>query len=275
MFSVLIFAGCDKINKMVEGDTNTEGKNKTVAEKTPEKKNTPGTKLTEDGFVVADTDGTAKETPETGKANVQGKALYDGKPAADVDVQLCEKFSTFSGCGGKTYKTKTDENGEYLFKNVEPMDYGSLLVSVFKTRSSIFASTKFGITAAKYKVEADETFFAPVTNIYKFDLKAENPKSKAKVDAKDFEIKWDAYESAAYYKISMFAKDPKVSAPYVNEEVKGESLKVDKPLTNGEYRLKIEAYNGDDIKLAQLDKDIEFTVTGGEEPKVDTNTETK
>lgn len=269
MVSVLIFAGCDKSNKMAEGNTNTADANKTTAEKTPEKKDTPGTKLTEDGFVVADTDSTAKETPEAGKANVQGKALYDGKPAADVDVQLCEKFSTFSGCGGKTYKTKTDENGEYLFENVEPMVYESLLVSVFKTRNSIFASTKFGITAAKYKVEADDTFFAPVTNIYKFDLKVENPKSKAKVDAKDFEIKWSAYENAAYYKLSMFAKDPKVSAPLVGEKVEGASFKVDKPLTNGEYRLRIEAYNADDIKLAQLDKDIEFIVTGGEEPKTE------
>lgn len=197
--------------------------------------------------------------------------MYNSAPAADIEVKLCETFVMFVGCKGKIYTTKTDENGEYLFKNVEPMVYESLLVKVFKTTDSIYASNRFGLTAAKYRIEPDETFFAPPSHIYKFDMKGQSPKQGAKIDAKDLEIKWNPYENAKYYKVSMYSKNPKVGAPFTGEEVEGESYKVDKDLTNGDYRVTIEAYNANDSKLAQLDKDLEFTVTGGKEPPAEEN----
>jgi hypothetical protein len=128
---------------------------------------------------------------------------------------------------------------------------------------SIFASKKFGITAAKYKIEPDTTFFAPKTNLYKSDLKVQNPKPNGKVDAKDFEINWDAYPDAAYYKFGMYSKNPKVTAPYVNEQTDATSFKADKPLTDGDYNLKVEAFNANDVKLAET-QFITFKVTGGE-----------
>jgi hypothetical protein len=126
------------------------------------------TKLTKDGYVTSES-GTEKEKPAAGKGNVQGKALFNEKPAAGVEAKLCEKFSTIMGCSGQQYTTKTDENGEYLFKDVEPKDYEGLLVKVFNTPSYVFAAQSLGISAAKYKIEADKTFFAPVTNLFKSD----------------------------------------------------------------------------------------------------------
>lgn len=257
ILSAMIFAACEKKENetSLNLSTNTDSENK--------KANTaPKTQLTEDGFVSSET-GTEKEKPEAGKANVQGTALYNEKPAADVEVKLCEKFNSFSGCSGQQYKTKTDENGEYLIKGVEPKVYDALLVKVFNTNNSIFAASKFGITAAKYKFEADKTFFAPPTNLFKSDLKVQNPKANGKIDAKDFEIKWDTYPDAAYYKFGMYAKNPKVTAPYVNEKVEGTSFKTDKPLTDGEYNLKVEAFNANDVKLAGTEF-ITFKVSGGE-----------
>jgi hypothetical protein len=236
--------------------TNTNTENKKANTTAPE------TQLTEDGFVPSET-GTEKEKPEAGKANVQGVALFNEKPAANVEVKLCEKFNSFSGCSGQQYKTKTDENGEYLFKGVEPKIYDALLVKVFNTNMSVFASSRFGITAAKYKIEPDTTFFAPKTNLYKSDLKVQNPKPGGKADAKDFEIKWDAYPDAAYYKFGMYSKNPAVTAPYVNEQTEATSFKADKPLTDGDYNLKVEAYNANDVKLAET-QFITFKVTGGE-----------
>lgn len=246
---------------------NTTQGNTTQTNTNADKKDTnktPGTQLSKDGYVTSET-GTEKEKPEAGKANVQGKALFNEKPAAGVEAKLCEKFSTFMGCSGQQYSTKTDENGEYLFKNVEPKDYQGLIVKVFNTPSYIFAAQSFGITAAKYKIEADKTFFAPATNLFKSDLKAQNPKSNAKVDAKTLEIKWDAYPEAAYYKFGLYPKESKVTSPYINEKVEGNTFKIEKPLVNGEYRLKIDAYNANDIKLSQLNEDVKFNVTGGEE----------
>jgi hypothetical protein len=224
----------------------------------------PKTELSEDGYVVSES-GTEKEKPESGKANVQGKALFNEKPVAGVEAKLCEKFSTFSGCGGKQYTTKTDANGEYLFKSVEPKDYEGLIVRVFETKSYVFASQGFGIMAAKYKIEADKTFFAPVTNLFKSDIKITNPKAGSKSDSKTLEIKWDAYPDAAYYKISMFAKEASVSSPYISTKVEEAVLKIEKPMVNGEYRLDVEAYNANDVKLSESKDDYKINLTGGEE----------
>lgn len=247
--------------------TTSNGTNTTADKKEANKQ--PGTQLSKDGYVVSET-GTEKEKPESGKANVQGKALFNEKPAAGVEAKLCEKFNTITGCSGQQYTTKTDENGEYLFKGVEPKDYEGLLVKVFNTPGYVFAAQSLGISAAKYKIEADKTFFAPPTNLFKSDLKVQNPKSNAKVDAKNFELKWDAYPDAAYYKISMFPKEIKVTSPYINEKVEGTTFKAEKPLTNGEYRLKVDAYNANDIRLSGLNEDIKFNVTGGEEMPANT-----
>jgi hypothetical protein len=224
----------------------------------------PKTELSEDGYVVSES-GTEKEKPESGKANVQGKALFNEKPVAGVEAKLCEKFSTFSGCGGKQYTTKTDATGEYFFKGVEPKDYEGLIVRVFDTKSYVFASQGFGIMAAKYKIEADKTFFAPATNLFKSDVKITNPKIGSKSDSKTLEIKWDAYPDAAYYKISMFAKEASVTSPYISTKVEEAMLKLDKPMVNGEYRLEVEAYNENEVKLSGSKDDYKINLTGGEE----------
>ncbi len=160
-------------------DNSTTSKTNKAEDKKPE------TKLSEDGFVTSE-EGTEKEKPESGKANVAGKALYNEKPAANVEVKLCETFNSFSGCGGKQFTTKTDENGEYLIKNVEPKEYSALTVRVFNTPSYIFASRSFGIASAKYKIEADKTFFAPVTNLFKSDSESTKSESYGKSRIKCF-----------------------------------------------------------------------------------------
>lgn len=249
--------------------TTTGGNTNTTADKKESK--TPGTQLTKDGYVPSES-GTEKEKPESGKANVQGKAFFNEKPAPGVEAKLCEKFNTIMGCSGQQYTTKTDDNGEYLFKNVEPKDYEGLLVKVFNTPSYVFAAQSLGISAAKYKIEADKTFFAPSTNLFKSDLKLQAPKANAKVDAKTLEVKWDAYPDAAYYKIGLFPKEAKVTSPYINHKVEGNSFKAEKPIVNGEYSLRIEVYNANDVKLSQLNEMVKFTVTGGEEMPASANT---
>ncbi len=90
--------------------------------------------------------GEAKEKPEAGKANVQGRVLYNGKPAANIEVKLCEKFNQYlNGCGGQTFTAKTGDEGQYLIRNVPPGIYEGLTAKVFDTPYYVFAT--FSINA--------------------------------------------------------------------------------------------------------------------------------
>jgi hypothetical protein len=253
-----LFLGCKS-----SGDSNS-GASNAPANASAAKTTTTPAKPADDGFIPSGT-GTEKEQPAAGRANVQGRAFYNEQPAANVEVKLCETFSRFlSGCGGRTYTTKTDEAGEYLIKDVEPGVYEGLTVRVFNTPYYVFATSGF-VNAAKYKIEADKTFFAPDSNLFKQDLKLQSPKASAKVAATGTEVKWDAYPDAAYYKMSVYADTGSGAKPeydFIGRRVDGTSFTLDKPLSPGTYTVRVEAYNGNDIKLAQSSGDIKFTVTG-------------
>ncbi|HZJ43394.1 MAG TPA: hypothetical protein VFD63_06475 [Pyrinomonadaceae bacterium] len=219
-------------------------------------------KVNEDG-TIASRSGTEKEKPEPGKGNVQGRVLYNEKPVAEIEVKLCEKFNQFiGGCGGQTFITKTDQNGEYLIKNVTPRIYEGLLVKVFDSNYYVFATSGI-VQTAKYKINADETFFAPDTTLFKSDLKLVSPKASAKVAANNIEFKWDPYPDAAYYKLSVYADSGSGAQPeydFIGRKVEGESFTTDKPLTPGTYSIKLEAFNANEVKLAESSRDNKFTV---------------
>jgi hypothetical protein len=217
-----------------------------------------------DGTIPSGT-GVEKEKPAAGKGNVQGKVLYNGQPATGVEVKLCETFSQYlGGCGGETFTTRTDSAGEYLIKNVPPKIYEGLMVKVFETPYYVFATSGI-IQSAKYKIEEGQTFFAPDTHLFKNDLKLLNPKAGSKIGAGNIEVNWAAYPDAAYYKFSIYAdssSEAKTEYDYINKRVDGLSYILDKPLSPGSYTCRVEAYNGNDSKLAESPSDIKFTVTG-------------
>ena len=255
ILAVILLAACAKNNQSSES-SNVAAVNKTTAISS-----TPETAETDDGFAASES-GTEKSRPEAGKANVQGKVLFDGKPAENIEVKLCEKFNRFmDGCGGEIFTTKTDANGEYLFANVTPRVYEALTVKVFNTKGYVFPTQGFGISATKYKIEPDKTFFVSETNLFKDDLKIQTPKNASKVTAQDFEVKWDAYPNASYYKVSI--NGAAGSGDYINENVDANSFKPKEPLAGGKYNLKVEAYNADKIKIADSGYDyIEFNIIG-------------
>jgi hypothetical protein len=206
--------------------------------------------------------GVEKVKPAAGKGNVQGKVLYNSKPAEDIEVKLCETFSQyFGGCGGKTYTARTDKDGEYVIANVEPKVYEALTARVFDTGSYVFATSGIaGLSSTKYEVSADKTLFVSPTNLFKSDLKVLSPKAGAKVSAQNLELKWQPYPDAEYYKFSIYPEDMKTMSPYINERIDGTSFVVDKPLSSGSYRWQVEAYNNADKKLSESDRDIKFTI---------------
>lgn len=209
--------------------------------------------------------GVEKVKPAPGTGNVQGKVLYNSKPAENIEVKLCESFSRFvGGCGGQTYSARTDKDGEYVITNVPPKTYEALIAKVFDTDSFIFATSGIaGISATKYEIVADKTFFATPTHLFKGDLKTLNPKAGSTVSGDKLELKWEPYPDAAYYKVSLFANDHMVEAPFTNQRVEATSFAVAKPLQKGAYRWEVEAYNGDNRKLSETPDDINFTVSEG------------
>src|ERR1043165_10301530 len=146
-----------------------------------------------------------KVKPAPGTGNVQGKVLYNGAPVENIDVRLCETFSRFlSGCGGKIYTAKTDQDGEFVITNVPPKEYEGLTVRVFDTDSYVFATTGIaGIAQQKYDVVADKTLFVAPTHLFKSDLQVVNPKAGSTVSGDHLELKWQPYPDAAYYKFSL------------------------------------------------------------------------
>lgn len=259
VFAVALLLGCKAFEK-IAGDKTANANVNTNTQTT--KANTSAGEPDEDGAIPSGT-GVEKEKPAPGKGNVQGKALYNDKPAAGVDVKLCKTFNRFfGGCSGDTFTAKTDEAGEYIIKNVPPGIYEGLTVKVFNTPYYVFATSGV-IAAAKYNIEADKTYFAPDTNLFKNDLKVVNPKSGSKVAAEGLEVKWEAYPDAAYYKLSLYADATTgAEAPFdfIGKRVEDVSVIVDKPLKAGTYNPKIEAYNANDQKLAQSSDDLKFTV---------------
>lgn len=206
--------------------------------------------------------GVEKAKPAPGTGNVQGKVLYNNQPAANIEIKLCETFNRFmGGCTGQAYTARTDNAGEYLIANVAPKTYEALTARVFDTDSYVFATSGIaGISAAKYDVAADKTFFVSPIHLFKSDLKILNPKAGAKVSAAGLELKWELYPDAAYYKFSIYPDDSSITSPYVNERVEGTAYVLDKPLEKGVYRWRVDAFNKDNRKLSESADDIKFTV---------------
>src|SRR5205085_3353524 len=156
--------------------------------------------------------------PAPGTGNVQGKVVYNGAPVPNIEVKLCETFSRFlDGCGGKIYTARTDQDGVYVITNVPPKEYEGLTVRVFETDSYVFATTGIGISATKYKVEADKTLFVEPTNIFKGDLKLVSPKASEAINGQDVEFKWEAYPDAAYYKLTLTPDNHMSDSRYTNQ----------------------------------------------------------
>lgn len=206
--------------------------------------------------------GVEKAKPAPGTGNVQGKVLYNNQPAENIEIKLCETFNRFmGGCTGQVYTARTDNAGEYLITKVTPKTFEALTARVFDTDSYVFATSGIaGISAAKYEVAADKTFFVSPIHLFKSDLKILNPKAGAKVSSAGLELKWEAYPDAAYYKFSIYPDDSSITSPYVNERVEAPSYALDKPLEKGTYRWRVDAFNKDNRKLSESADDIKFTV---------------
>lgn len=212
------------------------------------------------GEFLRSENGTAKATPKPGKANIQGKVFFNLMPVKGIDVRLCvESPNLYGDCLGKKYMAKTDEDGLYLFADLEPRVYSALFVRIFNTPDYVHAA-KYGFLSMKIRAEADKTFFVPLTTLFKADLKVLHPDTKAAADGRDLEISWEAYPDAASYSIELLQFSGSGIYHLNGKRTNGNSYKLEKPLPDGRYRLRVEAFNSSGIKLAQAGNGIEFSI---------------
>lgn len=199
--------------------------------------------------------------PAPGTGNVQGEVLFDDRPAAGIEVRLCEVFSRFgSGCSGAELTARTGADGQFLIANVAPKEYQALLVRVFDTELFQFAQSGF-VAAKTYTVQPDKTLFVETTHLFKEDLQVRQPASGSQVAANGVKVSWDAYPSATYYKLSIQPSEGAAPSPVSNQRVDGTSFVVPAALPAGAYKVSIEAYNAKDRKLAEAPDGYSFTVT--------------
>jgi hypothetical protein len=127
LLAALFMSGCKS-----SGDANSNSATQSASTNATKTTASPA-KPNSDGTIPSGT-GVEKEKPAAGTGNVQGRVLYNGQPAKDIEVKLCETFSQFvGGCGGQILVAKTDATGEYLIKNVPPKIYEGLTAKVFDT----------------------------------------------------------------------------------------------------------------------------------------------
>lgn len=215
----------------------------------------------EDRKTDAPPEGKSVPKPAEGKANVWGQVFFDSKPVAKIDVRLCEKLNSFTmDCSGKEYSALTDDSGEYLIADVDPLEYEGLIVKVFTTNFYLYETAGYGNLPKHYTLSAGQTLFMNSTDLFKNDLKVTGPKEKSSMTADAVNITWVAYPNASHYTLSLLPQSSGDAAQIYDVKVEETSYKPQEALKPGEYTIILNAYNKDEKKIAQTNDYVHFTV---------------
>lgn len=197
-------------------------------------------------------------SPQKGKGTIAGRIMWNGKPAEGIEVTMCKEFSFLSGCSGKEYKETTDKDGFFIIRNAIPGEY-SLVVKVFKTDKYLYFTSSLGLIAKKYTIEEDEITKVGEQNIFKLDLKTTSPKNESALKESKPTLSWDAYPDASYYKITLHPD--KGDFIYLDRKVEDTKITVENDLVDCRYDFKVEAYNKNDIKIAESSDRVNFNIS--------------
>lgn len=182
-----------------------------------------------------------------GKGNVVGLVTWNNQPVAKAAVWMCEKFE--GGCKGLyQYRTNTDQNGYYIFKNVTPGKY-VVAVNSFSTGWFIFYSDANG--SEQQQVVAGEDLILNPLSIWKFDLRPLTPKNRQVMSNAHPTFTWEPYPDAAYYEFSIY--DNNINVVLENKRVDGsEYTLTDATLETCNYYWTVKAYNEDGLLISHV-----------------------
>lgn len=196
--------------------------------------------------------------PAAGLGNLVGQVRWNENGAADIDLKICTEFSWFGGCKGTIHTTTSDAEGIYVFQDIQPGQY-ALTLRVFDTDKWLYMTTGL-MSERMYNVKGGETTEVGISDIYKVDLRSSQPAEKAIVAEARPIFTWDEYAEAGSYKIWINPGHGESVAIY--EDVNTNEYTPASDLFNCEYTWKVEAYNNNAIKIAEVDDYRNFTVSG-------------
>lgn len=211
---------------------------------------------------------TATQLPEIppaaeGKGNIAGLVVWNSQPVPRAAVWLCEKFE--GACLGQyQYRTNSDENGYYVFKNVTPGKY-VVAINSFSTGWFIFYFDSKG--TREQNVSAGKDLILDPWSIWKMDLRPISPKNGKDISEVHPTFTWEPYPDAAYYQFSIYHWDDQSETynPVLeNKRVDGNEFVLQEvTLVTCRYAWTVDAYNADGAKISQL-KDGRYLLMGFE-----------
>jgi len=202
--------------------------------------------------------------PNVGAA--RGRILWNDEGASGAYSRLCEDFDWIWGtCSGRQYNTTTDANGWYEFTDVVPDSYCHL-VRLADEPPDLWWYKSFIIGCKEITIKAGEITVIDDFHVPKTDLILSSPPDDSTVDTNQPTLVWEAYPSAAYYKVYLRRTSPSSETILNWVRVDGTSITVPDPLSGGEYRWRVRAYNVNDHEIARNSEDYHFTVPGPPAP---------
>jgi hypothetical protein len=132
-------------------------------------------------------------------------------------------------------------------------------VRVFNTNGFIYPTAGI-MSAAKFKIEKDESLPVRTVNLWKTDLQITAPLNGTTVKTGKPTFSWKAYPNAANYKVTVRTKDGAGTNQTI--ETSQTSATLEKALLNGDFEWSVEATNAEGVKIAETAKDAAFKVTG-------------
>lgn len=211
--------------------------------------------------------------PSPGMGNVKGTVLWsgNGKGIADVEVLLCERISMtlYFSCEGKNFKTKTDAEGNYWFKDITPGSYSFAIKPPGATNTYISMTMNYAI-AESMRLEPDQTIEVEPQKIYKMDLKPITPKTDESIQERKPTLRWEAYAGAKSYYVTLYGKG---SAKVELNDNGGKAINNTEvtplnELPNGRYKWRINVFDDNANSIAQSEDGVfTFNVVDSVESK--------
>lgn len=158
---------------------------------------------------------------------------------------MCEGHDLY-GCVGKQETSYANQNGYFVFLNVEPGNYTIMvedptsfwwLFYLDRRRSSV------------QTVRADEILILDPWIIYRHDLHALAPRVGENVSQAKPHFKWQAYPDAAYYEISVY--DAKNHWIVQNKRIESNDFTPEEPMVACEYHWYVEVFNANGVKISE------------------------
>lgn len=190
--------------------------------------------------VVTETQLPEMPSAAEGKGNVVGLVLWNNQPVPNTAILLCGTFSGKSCSGAHQFSTRTDKDGYYFFKDVDPGRY------VLATES--FGSYLFITYSDDVDVSTGQTSVLDPWHIWKYDLQAITPKTQEFINEEKPVFRWEAYPDAAYYEISIVYSD---FTPVIwDVRIDSPEFIPMEPLSACSYQWWVHAYNSNGNRIA-------------------------